>query len=179
MRDDSGIRATRAIALSALLVVASARPAAAQWEIGLGLNFADTRTNALGLGGTVTWSPAIWVLRGFLDAERGVPDLKQGLRYDEPDRVFIVDQQGVRQNPRGDELWQGQGWNVHTAGYATLKVWRISAGPGVAYNGHDGSVTSGLAILLVGDITRRSEIDLEFLRGGSWRLRIAIGFWQF
>jgi len=32
---------------------------------------------------------------------------------------------------------------------------------------------------LVGDLSRRSELDVEFLRGGSWRLRVAIGFWNF
>lgn len=154
--------------------------ASAQVQVALGLSFADTRTNALGLGTTVTWQPVTWfALRGFLDAESAIPDFKEGLGYREPEREYIVDEQDVAQNPKGDELWHGKGWDLHAASYATLEVWKIGAGPGLAWNGHDGSVSSGLAFVVVGDLSRRSQLDVEFLRGGSWRLRVAIGFWSF
>lgn len=154
------------------------RPAHAQVEVALGFNIAETRTNAIGLGTTLSWKPFSRIfLRGILDAEMGIPDFKEGLRYRETDREFIVDEQDVPHNPRGDELWQSQGWNMHASAYVTGKVWRISLGPGLAYNGHDGSPTSGFAFLLVGDLTSRSEIDVEFLQGGSWRLRVAIQVW--
>ncbi len=150
----------------------------AQVEVALGFNLAETRTNAIGLGTTLTWNPFSRIfLRGILDAEMGIPDFKEGLSYREPDREFIVDDQDVPHNPRGDELWQSQGWNMHASAYATAKIWRISLGPGLAYNGHDGSPTSGFAFLLVGDLTSRSELDVELLQGGSWRFRVAIQVW--
>jgi hypothetical protein len=168
------------LALCAVLAAVSHQPAAAQWAIGLGFNIAETDTNAIGLGSTVTWSPASWfALRGFLDAELGIPDFKTGLRYDEPGREYIENGSDVFQNPKGDDLWQSQGWDMHAASYATVRVWLISAGPGLAYNGHDGSGTSGFAFTLVGDLTNRTELDIEFLQGGSWRMRVAVFFWQF
>ena len=173
-------RLGRAATLGIALVAASAHPCAGQWRIGLGFNIAETDTNAVGLGSTLSWNPGgSFYLRGFMDAEMGIPDFRDGLGYKEPDREIIVDEDGVPRNPRGDELWQGQGWHVHAAAYATLKFWKISAGPGLAYNGHDGSGTSGFAFALTGDLTRRSELDIELLQGGSWRMRVVAFFWSF
>lgn len=166
-------------AAAVLLVAAAARPAGAQVEIALGVSFADTRTNALGLGTTVTWNPTRrFSLRGFLDAENAVPDFREGLDYREPEREYIVDENDVAHNPKGDELWRGQGWDLHAAAYATARLWKISAGPGLAWNGLDGRASSGLALVVVGHTSQRSQLDVEFLKGGSWRLRVAIRFWK-
>ena len=90
----SPARALWIVLLCSGLAAASVRRCSAQqWQIGLGLNIAETDTNALGLGSTLTWNPSSWLfLRGYLDAEMGIADFREGLEYDEPaDREYIID----------------------------------------------------------------------------------------
>ena len=141
------------VVLSVLAMGGAVQPVVAQWDLGPAVSVADTRRLAIGIGGTVNfyplWPNVVLALRGYGDAEYERREFKPGLGYLEPDRVLIVDALGIPQDPR-TELWDGDGWDVHLSSYATARIWRISAGAGFAYNGHNGS--AGLAAVLVGDI---------------------------
>lgn len=165
------------VVLSVLAMGGAVQRAAAQWDFGPAVSVADTRRVAIGIGGTVNfyplWPNVVLALRGYGDAEYERREFKPGLRYLEPDRVLIVDAQGIPQDPR-TELWDGAGWDVHFSGYATGRIWRISAGAGFAYNGHNGS--SGLAAVVIGHLTSIAELDVEYLGGNAWRARLSVGF---
>lgn len=172
------------MALLAGLAVLDARPAAAQVRLSLGAHAANTETNALGLSGTAAaWWPSPAPAFGgrlFLDGEKAVGDFKKGLDYEEPDRHYIIDEDGVRQRPKDDDLWESKGWDIHAALYGTVSFWhrsarpyipRISLGVGGFYNGHDGG--GGFSALLAMHTTERADVDVEYLEGGSFRIRVS------
>ena len=163
------------LVLSSLAVGAAAQPAAGQWDFGPAFSMADTNTNAVGIGGTLNlYPPVVWLdVHVYADAEYGWQNFKAGLGYLQTGRNLIVDGTGPR-DPRG-ALWDWPGWNVHVSGYVTHRVGLLSAGPGYAYNGHDG--TSDLAAVLIAHLTAIAELDVEFLGGGSWRMRVSVALW--
>ncbi len=129
----------------------------------------------MGLGATLNvdiFGPL--VLRVYADAEWAWKNFNEGLGYLEPDRHLIVEETVVPQDPRTD-LWYWPGLDVHASAYLTQSFGSyVSAGAGFAHNGHDG--TSDIAVALIGHLTPVSELDLEFLGGGSWRMRLSVAF---
>lgn len=203
------MRGATIVSVGALALCIGAAPAAAQrWTVGVGLGVADTEQNAIALVGTVTreFAPAPWLfgsiigLTGYVDSELGVPDFREGAEYLEPEREVIVNPEGERLRPQGDELWQEIGWSGHLALYVTVtplsflkkcvpsvRAWDdFQVGVGYAHNGLDGSGQG--SVLLSFDIAERTEIDIEYLDlktgvpdffGGRWRARMSLGFWTF